>query len=202
MIIILLLLLLLSLLLFYCTHNINTKEGLDSGTVATVGGAAIDTNNTMMAQNNSIGDVNYTLAKTPNFLNQHTASNIEIVKRQMKDFNDINKLVLQSQADLASISSEVNTLVTLEKILPKTTTGIAVLTPQVDALAPLVQKIKNVSSIISHNTSLLNNVGKDIQRRALDAAAPNTNVVPPPKGTGSSWPPPGGMASPPNLKLI
>ena len=186
MIIILLLLLLLSLLLFYCSHNINTKEGLDSNN---------NTNN-----NNSIGDVNYTLAETPNFLNQQTASNIEIVKGQMKDFGDINKLVLQSQAELASISSEVNNLVTLEKILPKTTIGIAQLTPQVDALAPLVQKFKDLSSIINHNTSLLHNVGNLIQRRGLQAAAPDMKKVGPPPnpaGRGSDWPPPKGF--PPTL---
>jgi hypothetical protein len=113
---------------------------------------------------------------------------------------DIKKLVLQSQAELASISSEVNNLVTLEKILPQTTTGIAALTPQVDALAPLAQKVKDLSSIISHNTSLLNNVGKKIQQRGLNAAAPdmkNHSPPPNPAGRGSDWPPPKG--SPPTL---
>lgn len=113
---------------------------------------------------------------------------------------DINKLILQSQAELASISSEVSNLVTLEKIVPKTTTGIAALTPQVDALAPLVQQVKNLTSIINHNTSLLHNVGTMIQRRGIQAAAPDMKKIGPPPnpaGRGSDWPPPKG--SPPTL---
>jgi hypothetical protein len=177
MIIILLVLLLLSLLLFYCTHSINIKEGIDSSN----------------ADNNSIDTVNYTLDESPNFLNKQTSANIDDVTSRLKDYGDIKKLVLQSQAELASITADVNNLVTIEKIVPKNTTGVASLTQQVNSLAPLVQKVKDVSSIINNNSKLLGKVGKHIQQMGLTAAIPDGKTSPPPKGTGSVWPPPGGL---------
>jgi len=141
-----------------------------------------------------ISTVNNALSDNPVFLGMKTSANIDALSSRIKDFGNIKKLDLQSQANLASLTAEVNNLETIEKISPKNTTGISSLTKQVNDLADLKQEVTNLTSKINHNTTLINKVGKNITRRALNAAAPDTKVDPPPKGTGSSWPPPSGFA--------
>jgi DNA repair exonuclease SbcCD ATPase subunit len=168
LIIILALLLLLSVLLFYHTryNNKNIIEGIDN-----------------------INTVNNALSDNPVFLGLKTSTNINSIASRVKNFDNIKKRTLQSQADISSLTEQINNLKLLEKQTLQNTDSVSALTNQINNLSSLKQDITDLSSQISTNVKLMANVGKHIQTVGYGAITPNSNPDPPPKGTGSIWPP-------------
>jgi len=111
----------------------------------------------------------------------------------MKQLRDSKEMAVNNEANLESLGADVALLETVEKLSPQNTANIAILTAQVNSLADLKQRIANVTSTNKTNIQMINTIGKHIQQMAIRRAIPDGKTSPLPKGTGSVWPPPGGL---------
>jgi hypothetical protein len=202
---IVLVLILLSFILYYCTQYKSIKEGIGVGelgkkiiarasTLSHPDTATSYPTVAMRMLQSARGIVNPDIKFTPLFQSRQTEADIKKVTVRMKQLQDSKELAIKNKADLESLNTTVDILDTLEELTPQNTTNIATLTAQINSLGNLEQNIADVSSTNRTNTKMIHKLGKRIQQIGLKTAMPEGNPSPPPKGTGSSWPPPGGFA--------
>ncbi len=186
----------------YCPQYKYTKEsfGLGSltgkiGGLTGAGTSAAHVNKVIQrGLQQAQGIINPDIKYTPLYQGHRTEADIKNITTRMNDLYASKELAVKNKADLESLNANVEILETVEKLTPQNINDIATLTAQLNSLADLEQNIADVSSTNQTNTKMIHKLGKRIQQIGLKTAMPEGNPSPPPKGTGSSWPPPGGFA--------